>query len=110
MANSQSRSLLAIAVHVALGSSLTALASEPVKQEEKVTELGKIDVDAEVSPYKAELASSPKYTELLRDKETTDAVLNEITLDLRWKVGTRLFQPAHDFKTTIICQCFNDLC
>ncbi len=49
-------------------------------------------------------------TELLRDKKTTDAVLNEITLDLRWKVGTRLFQPAHDFKTTIICQCFNDLC
>jgi len=49
-------------------------------------------------------------TELLRDKKTTDAVLNEITLDLRWKVGTRLFQPAHDFKTTIICQCVNDLC
>jgi catecholate siderophore receptor len=75
MANSQSRSLLAIAVQVALGSSLTAVASEPAKQEEKVTELGKIAVEAEVSPYKAELPSSAKYTELLRDTPQTLTVI-----------------------------------
>ena len=77
MANSQARSLLAIAVHVALSGSLTAVASEPVKQAEKITELGKIDVDAEVSPYKAELPSSPKYTELLRDTPQTMTVIPE---------------------------------
>jgi catecholate siderophore receptor len=75
MANSQSRNLLAIAVQVALGSSLTAIASEPAKEEEKVTELGKIAVDADVSPYKAELPSSPKYTELLRDTAQTMTVI-----------------------------------
>jgi catecholate siderophore receptor len=58
-----------------LGGGLAAVASEPAKQEEKVTELGKIDVDAEVSPYKAELPSSPKYTELLRDTPQTMTVI-----------------------------------
>jgi catecholate siderophore receptor len=75
MANSQSRSLLAIAVHVALGTSLTAVADEPALEEERVTELGKIAVDAEVSPYKVELPSSPKYTELLRDTAQTMTVI-----------------------------------
>src|SRR5882757_8587166 len=75
MANSQSRGLLAIAVHVALGTGLTAVAAEPAEQEEKVTELGKIAVDAEVSPYKAEIPSSPKYTELLRDTAQTMTVI-----------------------------------
>ena len=50
------------------------------------------------------------YAKLLRDKKSTDAVLNEITLDLWGKMGTRFFQPAHNFKTTIVCQGFYDLC
>jgi hypothetical protein len=39
MANSQSRSLLAIAIHVASGTSLTAAAEEPAREEERVTVL-----------------------------------------------------------------------
>ncbi len=73
---SQSRSLLAIAVHVALSASLSAVAAEPVAaEEEKVTELGKIAVDADASPYKADVPSSPKYTELLRDTAQTITVI-----------------------------------
>ena len=72
---SQSRSLLAIAVHVALSASLPALAAEPGAEEEKVTELGKIAVDAEASSYKADVPSSPKYTELLRDTAQTITVI-----------------------------------
>jgi len=78
MATSQSRSLLALAVHVALGTSVSAMAGEgvkPDKQDGKVTELGKIAVDAEVSSYKAEVPSSPKYTELLRDTAQTITVI-----------------------------------
>jgi hypothetical protein len=44
----QSRNLLAIAVHVALGTSLPAMAGEPDEADDRVTELGKIAVDVEV--------------------------------------------------------------
>ena len=71
----QSRSLLAIAVHVALSASFSAVAAEPVNEQERVTELGKIAVDAEVSSYKADVPSSPKYTELLRDTAQTITVI-----------------------------------
>lgn len=64
----QSRSFWALA---AIGTSLSAVAAE----DEKVTELGKISVDAETSSYKAEVPSSPKYTELLRDTAQTITVI-----------------------------------
>jgi len=64
----QSRSFLALA---AIGTSLSAVAAE----EEKVTELGKISVDAQSSSYKADVPSSPKYTELLRDTAQTITVI-----------------------------------
>src|SRR3954462_8216617 len=67
--DNQSRTVLAIAVNVAL--SATAVAAE----DEKVTELGKISVDAQASAYKAEVPSSPKYTELLRDTAQTITVI-----------------------------------
>jgi catecholate siderophore receptor len=72
---SQSRSLLAIAVHVALSASLAALAGEPTAEEDKIKELGKIAVDADVSSYKVDVPSSPKYTELLRDTAQTITVI-----------------------------------
>ncbi|MBS0420180.1 MAG: TonB-dependent receptor [Proteobacteria bacterium] len=64
----QSRGFLALA---AIGTSLSAVAAE----DEKVTELGKIDVDAQAGAYKAEVPSSPKYTELLRDTAQTITVI-----------------------------------
>jgi catecholate siderophore receptor len=71
----QSRGFLAIAVHLALSASLSAMAAEAGDDREKVTELGKIAVDAEVSSYKAQVPSSPKYTELLRDTPQTITVI-----------------------------------
>src|SRR3569833_4376448 len=65
----QSRIVLGIAVNVAL--SATAVAAE----DEKVTELGKISVDAQAGAYEAEVPSSPKYTELLRDTAQTMTVI-----------------------------------
>src|SRR6201991_1140585 len=67
--DNQSRTVLAIAVNCAL--TATAVAAE----DEKVTELGKISVDADASAYKAEVPSSPKYTELLRDTAQTITVI-----------------------------------
>jgi len=67
--DNQSRTVLALAVNVAL--SATAVAAE----DEKVTQLGKISVDADASAYKAEVPSSPKYTELLRDTAQTITVI-----------------------------------
>jgi len=67
--DNQSRIVLGFAVNVAL--SATAVAAE----DEKVTELGKISVDAQASAYKAEVPSSPKYTELLRDTAQTITVI-----------------------------------
>jgi catecholate siderophore receptor len=67
--DNQSRTVLALAVNVAL--SATALAAE----DEKTTELGKISVDADASAFKAEVPSSPKYTELLRDTAQTITVI-----------------------------------
>ena len=60
MANGHRRGAVAIAVQMALGASVSAVA---VAAEEKVTELGKIAVDADASSYKADIASSPKYTQ-----------------------------------------------
>jgi catecholate siderophore receptor len=71
----QSRGFFAIAVHLALSASLSAMAAEAGDDREKVTELGKIAVDADVSSYKAEVPSSPKYTELLRDTPQTITVI-----------------------------------
>lgn len=67
--DNQSRTVLALAVNVAL--SATAVAAE----DEKVTELGKISVDADAGAYKADVPSSPKYTELLRDTAQTITVI-----------------------------------
>src|SRR5579871_5774936 len=80
---SQSRSLLAVAVHVAaLGASVSAMAadadpppSNPDDSNGKVTELGKIAVDADSGAYKADVPSSPKYTDLLRDTPQTMTVI-----------------------------------
>jgi catecholate siderophore receptor len=67
--DNQSRTVLALAINAAL--SATAMAAE----DDKTTELGKISVDADVSAYKAEVPSSPKYTELLRDTAQTITVI-----------------------------------
>ena len=67
--DNQSRTVLAIAVNVAF--TATAVAAE----DDKVTELGKISVDADAGAYKADVPSSPKYTELLRDTAQTITVI-----------------------------------
>src|SRR5262249_47154254 len=54
-------------------------------------ELGKIAVDAELSSYKAEVASSPKYTELLRDTPQTITV---IPADLIQQQGALLLRDV----------------
>jgi catecholate siderophore receptor len=99
MANSQSRGLVALAVHVALGTSFTGAVAATAAAErstegngqEKVTELGKIAVDAEVVSYKADVASSPKYTELLRDTAQTITV---IPADLIQQQGALLLRDV----------------
>ena len=86
MANRYVRSLISVAVHLALGAGLSAVAAEPEDNKnapaaaadpsvKKATELGKISVQAEVSPYKVEQAQSPKYTEPLRDTAQTITII-----------------------------------
>lgn len=75
MTASASRNLLALAVHMALGTTVSAVAAEAAKPDDKVTELGKIAVDAEAGSYKTDVPSSPKYTELLRDTAQTMTVI-----------------------------------
>ncbi len=64
-----SRTVLAMAVNVALTAAAAAA------EDDKVTELGKISVDAQAGAYEADVASSPKYTELLRDTAQTITVI-----------------------------------
>lgn len=89
----QSRGWVAIAVRIALTSGLAGVASanSSAPPEDKITELGKIAVDAQVSSYKADVASSPKYTELLRDTPQTITV---IPADLIQQQGALLLRDV----------------
>jgi catecholate siderophore receptor len=100
MSNSTSRSVLAVAVHLALGSSLSAVAAEPGESaltptspstpaSSTETQLGKISVDAAVGEYKVDQAQSPKYTEPLRDTAQTVTV---IPAELIQQQGTLLLR------------------
>jgi catecholate siderophore receptor len=86
MPNSRSRRLLAAAVHLALGASLSAMAAEPAtpgapksnsdsSAPKSETQLGKISVADTLSEYKVDQAESPKYTEPLRDTAQTITVI-----------------------------------
>jgi len=99
MPNSTSRRLLAAAVHLALGASLSAMAAEPTTPNsgsdaspaKKETQLGKISVDDSVSEYKVDQVESPKYTEPLRDTAQTITV---IPAELIQQQGTLLLRDV----------------
>ena len=83
MSNVTSRRLLGAAVHLALGASLGASATEPATSNpddrasarEKETKLGTISVDESLGEYKVDQPESPKYTEPLRDTAQTITVI-----------------------------------
>lgn len=103
MSNCTSRSVLAVAVHLALsGASLSAIATEPGESATNPTspstpasgtetQLGKISVDAAVGEFKVDQAQSPKYTEPLRDTAQTVTV---IPAELIQQQGTLLLRDV----------------
>ena len=109
MSSIQSRSILALAVQLALGAALQAQSAQaatpaiagaagtagtdtPAPSDvSKVTELGKISVEESVNPLKADQAWSPKYTEALRDTAQT---LTVIPAELIQQEGTLLLRDV----------------
>lgn len=78
--------LIAMAVQIALATRLAAAAEAPDAQQ-----LGKISVDAAEGAYAVEQATSPKYTEPLRDTAQTITV---IPAELMQQQGTLLLRDV----------------